>query len=81
MYICVCRAVTQRHIEHAVERGITRMRDLREHLGVTSECGRCGSCAHQCLKAALVARPTISWSDQAMQALSAVFPHEVEASS
>lgn len=78
MYICVCNAVTERHIEHAVERGVTRMRDLREHLGVTAECGRCGSCAHKCLKAALDARSSDSWSDKAMQALSGAFPLELE---
>ncbi len=53
MYVCVCNAVTERHIHDAVERGVRRMRDLRDHLGVAADCGRCASCAHSCLKSAL----------------------------
>lgn len=80
MYVCVCNAVTERHISDAVERGATRMRDLRAHLGVTAECGRCASCARQCLKTALDAQATTGcWSDKALQALSGVFPLELEA--
>ena len=56
MYICVCHAVTDTHIREAVEAGAKTLRDLRT-LGVTSECGRCASCARlpeagQCLRAA-----------------------------
>ena len=50
MYICVCHAVTDTHIREAVEAGAKTLRDLRRTLGVTSECGRCASCAHDCLK-------------------------------
>ena len=53
MYICVCRAVTERDIESAVACGARRLRDLRVELGVTEECGRCAKCAHQCLQEAL----------------------------
>lgn len=45
MYVCVCRAVTDRQIRHAVESGARSMRDLREQLGVCSSCGKCGPCA------------------------------------
>jgi bacterioferritin-associated ferredoxin len=79
MYVCICNAVTERHICDAVERGATRMRDLREHLGVTAECGRCASCAHQCLKAALDAQSAERWADVALQTLTGVFPLELEA--
>lgn len=53
MYICICAAVTERHIEEAVELGARRLRDLRLHLGVSGDCGRCASCAHRCLSNAL----------------------------
>lgn len=52
MYVCVCRAVTERQIQEAVQGGARNLRDLRRELGVTSECGRCASCARDCLKAA-----------------------------
>ncbi len=53
MYVCVCRAVTEKHIENAVQGGARRLRDLREQLGVTEECGRCAKCAKQCLDEAI----------------------------
>ncbi len=52
MYVCVCKAVTDRQIREAAESGAKNLRDLRATLGVTSECGRCASCARDCLKAA-----------------------------
>lgn len=50
MYVCVCQAVTERQVREAAENGIRSVRDLREHLGVASECGRCARCAHGILK-------------------------------
>lgn len=53
MYVCVCRAITEKQIESAVAGGARRLRDLRVELGVTEECGRCARCAKQCLHQAL----------------------------
>jgi bacterioferritin-associated ferredoxin len=53
MYVCVCNAVTERHIVAAVREGATTLRHLRRDLGVTVECGRCAKCAHDCLRATL----------------------------
>jgi len=53
MYVCVCNAVTERHIVAAVREGAKTLRQLRQDLGVTAECGRCAKCAHGCLRAAL----------------------------
>lgn len=53
MYICICNAVTESHIQAAVQQGARRMRDLRAQLGVTMECNNCATCAHRCLKSAL----------------------------
>lgn len=76
MYVCVCNGVTERQIEAAVENGATQLRELRLLLGVASECGRCASCAHQCLQAALQAQAEpaatthpIHWAGEALGAL------------
>lgn len=52
MYVCVCKAVTDRQIREAALGGARTLKDLRRDLGVTSDCGRCASCAHQCLQEA-----------------------------
>ena len=52
MYVCVCHAVTDRQIRQAAESGARTLKDLRRDLGVTRDCGRCASCAHECLKQA-----------------------------
>ncbi|MXS84926.1 (2Fe-2S)-binding protein [Nitrosomonas sp. HPC101] len=41
MYICVCKGVTERDIHKAIKQGAVRMRDLRQCLGVTGQCGIC----------------------------------------
>lgn len=45
MYVCVCRAVTDSQIRDAICDGACSMRELRQRLGVASECGRCSQCA------------------------------------
>lgn len=52
MYVCVCKAVTDKQIRQAAERGARTLGDLRRELGVTLDCGRCASCARECLKEA-----------------------------
>lgn len=52
MYVCVCQAVTDRQIREAAEGGARTLKDLRRDLGVTRDCGRCASCAHECLREA-----------------------------
>ena len=49
MYVCVCRAVTERQIDDAVRAGALTLKDLRRELGVASECGQCAATARQCL--------------------------------
>ncbi len=41
MYVCVCKAVSDRAIRKAVSGGICTVKGLKEHLGVGSVCGRC----------------------------------------
>jgi len=53
MYVCVCRAVTESHIETAVKAGARHLRDLRSELGIIEDCGRCARCAKQCMDQAI----------------------------
>ena len=41
MYVCVCRAVSDRKIRQAVEQGVCTLRGLKDQLGVGGVCGRC----------------------------------------
>lgn len=52
MYVCVCQAVTDRQIREAAQEGARTLKDLRRDLGVTRDCGRCASCARECLQEA-----------------------------
>lgn len=54
MYVCICKVVTDRQIHEAAKAGAQSLQDLRRGLGVASDCGRCASCARQCLKEAHV---------------------------
>jgi len=47
MYVCVCKAVTDREIKKAAKRGATSLTELREQLGVASCCGSCASHAQE----------------------------------
>lgn len=52
MYICVCNAVTEHHVNTAIEAGATSVKALNRELGVGGECGACIDCAKSCLKKA-----------------------------
>ena len=52
MYVCVCKAVTERQIQEAALAGARRLKDLRRELGVTADCGLCATCAQACLREA-----------------------------
>lgn len=41
MYICICRAVTEREIRAAIELGADTLQALRSQLDVATECGKC----------------------------------------
>jgi bacterioferritin-associated ferredoxin len=53
MYVCVCNAVTDKHIRHAVSQGCDSMRKLRVELGVAGCCGKCAPEAKALLDATL----------------------------
>ena len=54
MYVCLCHNVTDTDIRHLVRtEGVTSMRDLREQLGVSTQCGKCARCAKEVLQEAV----------------------------
>ncbi|MES2917035.1 MAG: bacterioferritin-associated ferredoxin [Pseudomonadota bacterium] len=53
MYVCLCKAVTDSHIREAVNQGCCSMRELRNELGVATQCGRCAVTAREVLDEAL----------------------------
>lgn len=53
MYICVCRAITERQILSAIDDGSRTMRELRRQFDLCSACGKCGPCVRDVLAAAL----------------------------
>jgi bacterioferritin-associated ferredoxin len=41
MIVCVCKAVSDRHIKSAVRNGASSLRDLTRELGLGTCCGKC----------------------------------------
>ena len=53
MIVCICKAVSDRHIRSAVQAGATNLRDLTRELGVGTCCGKCVPEAKATLSASL----------------------------
>ncbi|ABI55783.1 (2Fe-2S)-binding protein [Alkalilimnicola ehrlichii MLHE-1] len=45
MYVCLCKAITDRDVRQALDEGCYCMRDLKERLGVCSACCKCAPAA------------------------------------
>jgi len=56
MIVCICKAVSDRHIRSAVKGGATNLRDLTRELGVGTCCGKCLPEAKATLSASLGSR-------------------------
>lgn len=56
MIVCVCKAVSERHIRAAVKGGANSLRDLTRELGVGTCCGKCLPEAKATLRASLESR-------------------------
>jgi len=56
MIVCVCKAVSERHIRVAVKGGANSLRDLTRELGVGTCCGKCLPEAKAALNASLESR-------------------------
>lgn len=41
MYVCLCKGITDSQIIAAVAEGASSVREVRDQLGVMTECGKC----------------------------------------
>lgn len=41
MYVCICKGITDKNIRSAVMDGAGSYREVREQLGLASDCGQC----------------------------------------
>ena len=41
MYVCVCKAITDKELRLAIEEGANTTQSLREKLGCINKCGMC----------------------------------------
>lgn len=54
MFVCICKSVSHREIEDAVDRGdVSSVACLKARLGVGTGCGTCLEFARECLTDAL----------------------------
>ncbi len=53
MYVCLCQGVTDGQIREAIYDGCCSYRDIRETLGVASQCGKCACLAKQVVRETL----------------------------
>ena len=53
MYVCLCKGITDTQIRAAIQDGASSLKDVRNTLGVASQCGKCGMLAREILREAL----------------------------
>ncbi|MCY1349281.1 BFD-like [2Fe-2S] binding domain protein [compost metagenome] len=53
MYVCLCQGVTDGQIREAIYEGCCSYRDVRENLGVGTQCGKCACLAKQVVRETL----------------------------
>ena len=53
MYVCLCKGITDTQIRAAVQDGATSVREVRNSLGVASQCGKCGILAREIVRESL----------------------------
>ena len=49
MYVCLCRAVTDKQIRDAADNGVQNIAQLQESCGAVTGCGRCREIAQAVL--------------------------------
>jgi bacterioferritin-associated ferredoxin len=53
MYVCICKGITDTQIRAAVQDGASSLRDVRNTLGVASQCGKCGILTREIVRESL----------------------------
>lgn len=59
MYVCICKAVTDKQIRRAAAGGVDNLYELREQLGVAAGCGSCAQTAQSILDEARDCAPVM----------------------
>lgn len=54
MYVCLCKRITDSQIRAAVQDGASSLSELRNTLGVASQCGKCGTLTRDIVREALL---------------------------
>jgi bacterioferritin-associated ferredoxin len=55
MYVCLCKAITARHVQEAGQAGVDTPHGLTQHFGLDDEeC--CGFCEHNIVRLVAIAR-------------------------
>jgi bacterioferritin-associated ferredoxin len=54
MYVCLCKGITDTQIRAAVEDGASSLREVRNTLGVASQCGKCGILTREIVRETLL---------------------------
>jgi bacterioferritin-associated ferredoxin len=50
MYVCLCKGITDTQIRAAIQDGANSFKDVRNALGVASQCGKCGILTREILR-------------------------------
>ena len=58
MYICICKAITDKQIRRAAANGVDNLYELRQTLGVASVCGTCADMATTILNETTAIHPS-----------------------
>lgn len=53
MYVCLCKGITDSQIRDAVNAGAESMRQVRDTLGVATQCGKCACDTRDIVKSVL----------------------------
>lgn len=57
MYVCLCKAVTDRQIKEMINGGACSYAEVRKELGVATQCGKCGQMAKSIVQTAVRKTP------------------------
>ncbi len=50
MYVCVCKAITDKQVVRAIDEGADTLMKLKTCLGLATQCGRCSKTARAMLR-------------------------------
>jgi bacterioferritin-associated ferredoxin len=50
MYVCVCKAITDKQVIRAIDEGADNLMKLKTCLGLATQCGRCSKTARVMLR-------------------------------